>query len=204
MALSTRTTSFRLPGYNWRKGKQAWDKHTWLYISVIIAVVAGRGGRPDLARGRRGAEAARHGVRGAHQDDDRADHLLHDRRGRRLDRQGCDRRQDRRAGAAVLHGDVDVRARDRPRRRQHHPPRRGPEHGELDLRGGRRGQDDRGVPPRHHPDDLLLGVRRRERPAGAVHRAARRLRAAGHGRRRASRSCRPSSTCSRSCSASWA
>ncbi len=41
MALSTRTTSFRLPGYNWRKGKQAWDKHTWLYISVIIAVVAG-------------------------------------------------------------------------------------------------------------------------------------------------------------------
>lgn len=41
MALSTRTSSFRLPGYNWRKGKQAWDKHTWLYISVIIAVVAG-------------------------------------------------------------------------------------------------------------------------------------------------------------------
>ena len=41
MALSTRTTSFRLPGYNWRRGKQAWDKHTWLYISVIIAVVLG-------------------------------------------------------------------------------------------------------------------------------------------------------------------
>jgi aerobic C4-dicarboxylate transport protein len=41
MALSTRTTSFRLPGYNWRKGKQAWDKHTWLYISVILAVVLG-------------------------------------------------------------------------------------------------------------------------------------------------------------------
>lgn len=41
MALSTRTTTFRLPGYNWRKGKQAWDKHTWLYISVILAVVLG-------------------------------------------------------------------------------------------------------------------------------------------------------------------
>ena len=41
MALSTRTTSFRLPGYNWRRGKQAWDKHTWLYIAVILAVVLG-------------------------------------------------------------------------------------------------------------------------------------------------------------------
>ena len=33
------TQSFKLPGYNWRRGKSAWDKHTWLYISVIIAVV---------------------------------------------------------------------------------------------------------------------------------------------------------------------
>ncbi|MEU1973554.1 cation:dicarboxylase symporter family transporter [Microbacterium sp. NPDC019599] len=41
MALSTRTTSFRLPGYNWRRGKHAWDKHTWLYLSVIVAVVLG-------------------------------------------------------------------------------------------------------------------------------------------------------------------
>jgi aerobic C4-dicarboxylate transport protein len=39
MALTT--SSFRLPGYNWRKGKHAWDKHTWLYIAVIVAVVAG-------------------------------------------------------------------------------------------------------------------------------------------------------------------
>lgn len=39
MALST--SSFRLPGYNWRRGKTSWDKHTWLYVSVIIAVVAG-------------------------------------------------------------------------------------------------------------------------------------------------------------------
>lgn len=35
------TTSFKLPGYNWRRGKSSWDKHTWLYVSVIIAVVAG-------------------------------------------------------------------------------------------------------------------------------------------------------------------
>jgi len=41
MALSTRTTSFTLPGFNWRRGKRAWDKHTWLYVSVIIAVVLG-------------------------------------------------------------------------------------------------------------------------------------------------------------------
>jgi aerobic C4-dicarboxylate transport protein len=39
MALST--SSFKLPGYNWRKGKHAWDRHTWLYIAVIVAVVAG-------------------------------------------------------------------------------------------------------------------------------------------------------------------
>lgn len=41
MALSTRTTSFRLPGYDWRRGKRAWDKHTWLYLAVIAAVVLG-------------------------------------------------------------------------------------------------------------------------------------------------------------------
>src|SRR6478752_9137051 len=41
MALSTRTTSFTLPGYNWRRGKRAWDKHTWLYLAVIAAVVLG-------------------------------------------------------------------------------------------------------------------------------------------------------------------
>jgi len=35
------TTGFSLPRHNWRKGKQAWDKHTWLYVSVIIAVIAG-------------------------------------------------------------------------------------------------------------------------------------------------------------------
>ncbi len=35
------TSSFRLPGYNARRGKQAWDKHTWLYVCVILAVVLG-------------------------------------------------------------------------------------------------------------------------------------------------------------------
>ena len=35
------TQTFKLPGFNWRKGKRAWDKHTWLYLSVIIAVVLG-------------------------------------------------------------------------------------------------------------------------------------------------------------------
>ncbi|TQJ32501.1 cation:dicarboxylate symporter family transporter [Microbacterium sp. SLBN-146] len=41
MALSTRTTSFTIPGFNWRRGKRSWDRHTWLYVSVIIAVVLG-------------------------------------------------------------------------------------------------------------------------------------------------------------------
>ena len=41
MALSNRTTSSALPGYNWRRGKSSWDKHTWLYLSVIAAVVLG-------------------------------------------------------------------------------------------------------------------------------------------------------------------
>jgi aerobic C4-dicarboxylate transport protein len=36
-----KTQSFKLPGYNWRRGKTSWDKHTWLYVSVIIAVVLG-------------------------------------------------------------------------------------------------------------------------------------------------------------------
>ncbi|PVE95907.1 MULTISPECIES: cation:dicarboxylase symporter family transporter [unclassified Microbacterium] len=35
------TTGFRLPGFNSRRGKQAWDRHTWLYVAVIIAVVLG-------------------------------------------------------------------------------------------------------------------------------------------------------------------
>ena len=35
------TTGFTLPGFHWRRGKQSWDRHTWLYVSVIIAVVLG-------------------------------------------------------------------------------------------------------------------------------------------------------------------
>ena len=48
------TTSFKLPGYNWRRGKSSWDKHTWLYVSVIIAVVLGAVVGliwPDVAKG---------------------------------------------------------------------------------------------------------------------------------------------------------
>lgn len=33
-----RTTTFRAPG---RRGPRSWDKHTWLYVAVIVAVVAG-------------------------------------------------------------------------------------------------------------------------------------------------------------------
>ncbi|CAH0126764.1 Aerobic C4-dicarboxylate transport protein [Microbacterium oxydans] len=35
------TTGFTLPGFHWRRNKQSWDRHTWLYVSVIIAVVLG-------------------------------------------------------------------------------------------------------------------------------------------------------------------
>lgn len=41
MAPLPKTTSISLPGYNWRRGKRSWDRHTWLYVSVIIAVVLG-------------------------------------------------------------------------------------------------------------------------------------------------------------------
>lgn len=36
-----KTGTFTLPSFNWRRGKRAWDRHTWLYVSVIIAVVLG-------------------------------------------------------------------------------------------------------------------------------------------------------------------
>lgn len=35
------TTGFSLPAFNRRKGRRSWDKHTWLYVSVLIAVVLG-------------------------------------------------------------------------------------------------------------------------------------------------------------------
>lgn len=35
------TTGFSLPKFNWRRGKQSWDRHTWLYVSVLLAVVLG-------------------------------------------------------------------------------------------------------------------------------------------------------------------
>ncbi|MDR6198877.1 aerobic C4-dicarboxylate transport protein [Microbacterium sp. SORGH_AS428] len=36
-----RTTTVTLPRLTGRPGRKKWDKHTWLYVSVIIAVVAG-------------------------------------------------------------------------------------------------------------------------------------------------------------------
>ncbi|MCU4673050.1 cation:dicarboxylate symporter family transporter [Microbacterium fluvii] len=48
------TTTFRLPRLTGRRGKSPWDKHTWLYVSVIVAVVAGAAVGliwPDFAQG---------------------------------------------------------------------------------------------------------------------------------------------------------
>jgi aerobic C4-dicarboxylate transport protein len=36
-----KTTSTTLPGFDARRGKQSWDRHTWLYVSVIVAVLLG-------------------------------------------------------------------------------------------------------------------------------------------------------------------
>jgi len=35
------TTTLKLPGFSRRRGTRSWDRHTWLYVSVIIAVVLG-------------------------------------------------------------------------------------------------------------------------------------------------------------------
>ncbi|GAA4479321.1 cation:dicarboxylate symporter family transporter [Microbacterium panaciterrae] len=35
------TEGFTLPRHDWRRGKRSWDRHTWLYLSVLIAVVLG-------------------------------------------------------------------------------------------------------------------------------------------------------------------
>ncbi len=81
------TTGFALPKFNWRRGKHAWDRHTWLYVSVLIAVVLGAAVGLIWPEVGRGFEGAGHRLRRPDQDDDRPDHLLHDRRGRRFHRQ---------------------------------------------------------------------------------------------------------------------
>ena len=83
------------------------DRTHWLYIAVIVAVLAGIAVGLVFARGRQGRRRARHDVRQPDQDDDRAGHLLHDRAGHRLGAQGRQRRQGRRPGAGLLPGDVD-------------------------------------------------------------------------------------------------
>jgi len=35
------TEGFTLPRHDWRRGKNSWDRHTWLYVSVLIAVGLG-------------------------------------------------------------------------------------------------------------------------------------------------------------------
>ena len=67
---------------------------------------------------------------------------------------------------------------------------------------GGRGQGHHRVPARDHPDHDRLRLHRRRGPADAAGRAARRVRAPGHGLGRCSRSCAVSSTSSGSSSAS--
>ena len=146
--------------------------------------------RPPRPRGRQERRRARHDVRRADQDDDRAGDLLHDRARHRVGAQGRHRRQGRRPGVRLLPRDVDVRARDRPGRRQPHPPRQ--RHAPV---GDRRGQGRRagregarvrwpdGLRPGHHSRHAVLGADGRQCAAGAFRRAARRVRAAGDGQR---------------------
>lgn len=35
------TTGFTLPGFSRHRGRHSWDRHTWLYVSVLLAVVLG-------------------------------------------------------------------------------------------------------------------------------------------------------------------
>ena len=141
---------------------------------------------PDV---RRRAQAARPGVRRADQDDDPAGHLLHDRARRRLGGQRRPGRQGRRAGARLLPHHVDVRAGDRPGRRQHPPPRRraAARRGRRERRpgaGGGRARQHHRVPARDHPRLAVLLADLRRGAADAAGRAAGRLRAAGDGPRR--------------------
>ena len=68
---------------------------------------AGHRRGPGRPRVRRRAQAARHRLCEPDQDDDLADHLLHDRAGHRLGTQGRQGRRGRRSRARLLRGDVD-------------------------------------------------------------------------------------------------
>ena len=126
------------------------DRTHYLYLSVIAAVVLGIVvGLVAPAFGK-AVQAARHGVHRPDQDDDLADHLLHDRAGHRLDPEGRAGRQGRRDRAGLLRRDVDGRAGDRPAGRQHHPAGRGP--------ARRAGSAHYQVPAAKGTGDFLLGI----------------------------------------------
>ncbi len=151
---------------------------------------ARRPGGRLLPRPRRRPEAARRGLRQPHQDDDLAGHLLHHRAGHRLGAAGGPGRPRRRPGARLLHHDVDVRPRDRARRRQ---PRAAGilTAGRRRLRGAARagGRHDR-LPARPHPDHAGVPARRGVGALDAARRAAHRLRGPGaRGHRPAGRRC---------------
>ena len=94
------------------------DRTHWLYIAVIVAVVAGVAVgllAPDVGKsvgvlGTMFVSLIKMMIV--------ARHLLHDRAGHRLGARGRHRRQGRRSGVRLLPGDVDGRAGDRPGRRQ--------------------------------------------------------------------------------------
>ena len=185
------------------------DRTHYLYVAVIVAMVAGILVGWALPRGRQVAQAARHRLRQPHQDDDHADHLLHDRPRHRLGPEGRPGRQGRRSRPRLLRHDVDRRARrsasssatSSSRAPASTSPPRSPRAGRRrsPARPRRHGR----LPPRAHPRhaglraDVGLGA------PGAAHRAPRRLRAAEDGQAPVSRSCVASSTSSASSSASW-
>ena len=160
------------------------------------------------AGGRRRAQADRHRVREPDQDDDLADHLLHDRARRRLGPQGRQGRRGRRPRPRLLPRHVDGGARHRPGGRQHPGARlrTAPDRGRA-ARGRQAGRGrrrvDGGLPARDHPEDDGVRLHRGPGPPDPPDRPARGLRAPGARLGRDSRCCAASSTSSGSSSASW-
>ena len=91
-----------------------------LYVQVLIAIVLGAlvGWLLPGLRDQRLDQGAWRRLRQADQDGDRADHLLHRRVGHRAHPGRQEGRPGRRQGADLFRGRLDLRARDRPPRRQ--------------------------------------------------------------------------------------
>ncbi len=171
------------------KAAKPWYKV--LYVQVLIAIVLGAlvGWLwPDL-RHQRLDQGARRRLHQADQDGDRADHLLH-RRLRHRAYPGCQEgRPHRRQGAGLFRDRLDLRAGDRPHRRQCGAAGRG-----LRRRAGRCGQggrlrqagrspEERRFLPAHHSGHRGRRLRAGRNPPGAAVLDPVRLRA--HGARRA-------------------